>query len=233
MAEIIPAILPQDFNELEEKISLVNGLVKTVQIDVCDGIFVTSKNWPHNGVDKVHFERLMKEDEGFPFWQDLDFEIDLMVHNPENEIENWIKCGAGRIVIHLESLKSMSDFVTLAKNKYGLGNEGFKLLEIGMAVGIDFPDEEIEKWAPSFDFVQFMGIKRVGYQDEPFDPAVLSKIKKLKDKMPAKIVSVDGGVHLNNAEEIVHAGADRLISGSAIYESSDFVNAIKSFENIK
>lgn len=61
--EIIPAILPRDFAELEDKASLVQGAVKTVQIDVCDGQFVPNATWPYKKHDDT-FEKLLSEDFG-------------------------------------------------------------------------------------------------------------------------------------------------------------------------
>ena len=81
MIEIIPAILPKNYEDLKNKIALVRGIVPVVQIDICDGIFVPSKTWPFStgGAEDYNFHRILNEEEGMPFWEDIDFEFDLMV----------------------------------------------------------------------------------------------------------------------------------------------------------
>jgi len=64
-AEIIPAVLPKDFTELEDKVSLVQGSVKTVQIDVCDGQFTPLATWPYKKTDDS-FTKIVAQEEGLP-----------------------------------------------------------------------------------------------------------------------------------------------------------------------
>ena len=100
--EIIPAILPSDFREILEKADLVKGFTKTIQIDICDGHFVPSFTWPYIKHDDS-YERMLHEEDGLPFWKELDYEFDLMVDHPEKIIEDWVMVGATRIVIHAEA----------------------------------------------------------------------------------------------------------------------------------
>ena len=168
MIEVLPAIIPESYEDLSYKMSLVKNFVKLVQMDVCDGKFVPSKCWPYVGDDENHFEKITEEDEGFPFWQNMDFEADLMIKNPEGH--------------------------TLA------------------------------------DFIQFMGIKKIGYQGQPFDEEVLKKIKDLRKKYPDITISVDGGVSFDNYKDLAKAGANKLISGSALYESENIKEAWEEME---
>ena len=82
------------------------------------------------------------------------------------------------------------------------------------------------------DFVQFMGIKKIGYQGQEFDTEVLDKISDLRKNFPDTIISVDGGVNFENAQDIVEAGVNRLVSGSAIYESDNIREAITELTNL-
>src|SRR5271154_4804508 len=97
MAEIIPAILPKNYEDLKNKIALVRGVAPVVQIDICDGNFVPSITWPflsksydetflENNFDE-HFRRILNEQEGLPFWEDIDFELDLMVTNASENFD--------------------------------------------------------------------------------------------------------------------------------------------------
>ena len=73
MIEIIPAILPKTFDELSDAMSQVSGLVHTVQVDVCDGVFVSNKTWPYIKPNDPDFANLLKENGGFPYWEEMDF----------------------------------------------------------------------------------------------------------------------------------------------------------------
>src|SRR3989344_4353728 len=112
MIEIIPAIIPKNLEDLEEKMSSVRKLVPLVQVDVLDGSLAHARSWPYQSSSKsdTFFERIMKEEEGFPFWPDLGFEAHLMVREPERIISDWVSAGATRIVVQLEGV---SDFQKL------------------------------------------------------------------------------------------------------------------------
>ena len=223
MVEIIPAIMPRSFKEIEEKTSAVSGLVKTVQIDVMDGIFVPDKSWPYEGDDRSIFEKLKTGEVPMPHWRDVDFEIDLMVKEPYNAIASWLSVGAARIIIHLESASELDKIV----EEYDLSD----VCELGLALDIRTPNEAIYPWISKFKFIQFMGIEEIGFQGEPFSPKVIPKIKDLRECFPEAIISVDGGVNLENAFSIIDAGANRLVSGSAIWKSGYVKEAIEKFKN--
>jgi len=239
MIEIIPAILPKDLDDLRDHMATVSGLAPLVQIDVCDGKFVPSKSWPYikGGMDE--FARITAEDEGFPFWDSLDFEVDLMVKKPEEVVDSWVKAGAKRLVLHLESSGKILQTIEKLRADYGTAKEETFGLEIGVAVDIQTPNEELyeildmidEEGDSIIDFVQFMGIDKVGFQGQEFDDQVLEKISDLRGAYPNIAISVDGGVNFDNAADLISAGATRLISGSAIFESGDITEAIHNLAN--
>lgn len=237
MTEIIPAIIPESFEDLKEKMSLVNGLTYTVQIDVCDGKFVPSKSWPYTNDAEGDFRNLTEEEEGFPFWQTLDFEVDLMVSSPEKIVDDWIRAGAKRIVFHVESSPNIKDLLVEMRSKYGWLNHLPITLELGIALNINTPNEKVFEFLDPnadgrslVDFVQFMGIREIGYQHHYFDDRVLGKIRELRHTYPDAIISVDGGVTLENAKDLVEAGVNRLISGSAIFESENIAETIREMQ---
>lgn len=238
MIEVIPAIIPQDFEDLKDHLSLVKGLVPIVQVDICDGKFVPSKSWPYIG-DHGEFNSITKEEEGLPFWQEVDIEVDLMVVHPQNLIESWINAGVKRIVLHYESTSNLKAVLENLREKYGYLSNVPVSLEFGVAFDIKTSNDhihqflDIDKEGRSLaDFIQFMGIRRVGYQGEYFVEEVLGKIRELRQDHPEAIISVDGGVTLENAHSIVQAGVSRLISGSAIFESLDVKEAIDQMKSI-
>lgn len=239
MIEIIPAILPIDLDDLRSHLNRVNGLVPLVQIDVCDGKFVSSKTWPYCKGGMAEFEKIITEDEGFPFWDSLDIEVDLMVRFPEEMAISWIKAGAKRLVLHWESDPDILSIVKKIRAEYGSAKDEFFGLEIGIALDTQTPNKEIfellnlldEDGNSIIDFVQFMGIDSVGFQGQEFNERVLEKISDLRDLYSNIIISVDGGVSFDNASDLISAGANRLISGSTIFESSDIAETIYNLAN--
>lgn len=239
MVEIIPAILPKDLDDLRDKMAQVSGVAPIVQIDVCDGKFVPSKTWPYikGGMDE--FARITAEDEGFPFWDSLDIEIDLMVKHPEEVVQDWIKAGAKRLVFHIESAPNILQTIEKLREEYGTAKEETFGLELGVALDIKTPNEEVfemldmmdEDGDSIIDFVQFMGIDNVGFQNQEFNDEVLEKISDLRGAYPNIQISVDGGVNFDNAADLISAGATRLISGSAVFESGDIAEAIHNLAN--
>ena len=239
MIEIIPAILPKDLDDLRDKMAQVSGIAPVVQIDVCDGKFVSSKSWPYikGGMDE--FSRITAEDEGFPFWDSLDLEIDLMVRKPEEVVGDWIRAGAKRLVLHIESAPNILETIEKLRAEYGTAKEESFGLEIGVALDIRTPNEEVFEILDMvdadgdsiIDFVQFMGIDNIGFQGQEFNDQVLEKISDLRDLYPNMPISVDGGVSFDNAADLISAGATRLISGSAIFETGDIAEAIHNMAN--
>lgn len=224
MTEIIPAILPKDYNEIVEKTALVRGYAKTVQIDVCDNHFVPNFTWPYVG-EYGEWQRIVNEEEGLPNWNELDFEIDLMVDEPERVVGDWVQAGAGRIIIHAESKGDIKGAINILDGR----------VEVGIALGVDTPLSILEQISVDIDkikLLQFMGIDKIGFQGQRFDNKVIDNIKRAKEKYPRIFISVDGGVSLDNALSLKNAGADHLVVGSAIFEGDDAVNALRALQDI-
>lgn len=239
MTEIIPAVLPKNYEEMKNHIALVRGVVPMVQIDICDGLFVPSLTWPflnkggeadflENSFDE-HFRRILNEDEGMPFWEEIDFELDLMVLNAVENFDVYTKLGPKRIIFHLDAV---GDAETFANFLEGIDMYIRDSMEIGVAVSLDSPIENISLVVPHVDFVQCMGIRKVGYQGEPFAREVLDLIKNLKEKFPDLIISVDGGVDMDSAQELVAVGVSRLVSGSAIFNTDDIISKVEWFREL-
>jgi ribulose-phosphate 3-epimerase len=219
--EIIPAILPHDFAELQEKIELIRDFVKTVQIDVCDGQFTPQATWPYRK-DDDSFEKIIKEEEGLPGWEKLNFEIDLMANRPEELVEDWVSAGATRIIIHVESRGDVEGAVAALQDR----------VEVSLALNIDTPISVIEPFNDKIQSVQLMGIDTIGFQHLPFDPKVIAKIQEVRAKYPELTISVDGGVSLENGSGLIEAGATRLVVGSAIFEADNYVDAVTEFKKL-
>ncbi len=239
MAEILPAILPKNYDDLKNKISLMHGIVDFVQIDLCDGIFVKSTTWPFlgkanntefldNDLD-LHFRRIVNEEEGMPCWDSLDFELDLMVHDAVQNFDIYTKLGPKRVIFHMGAVGDIEEFKNFLE---GIDSYIKDAIQIGVAVNPRERVEEVFPLVPFVDCVQVMGIDYEGAQGEDFDPKCLDQIKKLKEKFPGIIISVDGSVNFETAQSLIDAGADRLIIGSAIFNSEDVIDAIERFRSL-
>ncbi len=229
MIEIIPAILPKNYDDLKNKIALVRGAAPLAQIDICDGIFVSSKTWPFESNLDEHFHKILNEEEGIPFWEDIDFELDLMVTDAVQNFDIYTKLGAKRIVFHIEAVGDLKEFQNFLE---GIDMYIKEMTEIGVAIDIKTPLEQIFPLINDVNFVQCMGIDRVGFQEQEFDEKVLEKIKILKERFSDLIISVDGGVDFETAPALVNAGASRLVIGSAIFNTDDIIGTIEEFRNL-
>lgn len=236
MIDIIPAIMPTNFDELYDMASQIEGLVPLAQIDIMDGKFVGSKSWPYKRGYPEHDEDFMaisRQEDGLPYWETLDYEIDLMIDEPEKHLEEWTPLGAARYIVHAESVKNWEGLLSLDIMQADTRKIGDDVI---IAIGIAFnPDTDISEYAEYieyFDFVQCMGIAKIGYQGQPFDERVLEQINRIRSSYPNLPISVDGGVNENTAKELVQAGATRLIAGSAIFNAENKEEAIGRLESI-
>src|SRR3989344_8560933 len=141
MIEIIPAIIPKNFKDLERNLSNVVGLVPLVQIDIMDGKFTPEASWPYlNVLGDPDFISIKKEEKEFPFLEEVDFEVDLMVKNPENIWFDWIIAGAKRIIFHYESTDNIKELLEDAKRKL-VSKESVLYVEVGLAMDINTPND--------------------------------------------------------------------------------------------
>ena len=230
MREIIPAILPENFVDLEGHVEALHGSVSLVQIDVCDGFFVPSKCWPYKN-DNGELKKILDEEAGLPEWERIDYEIDLMVKNPKEDAEKWIKAGAKRLIFHIES-EGISETIEMLKAEHKYSRED-DLLEVGIAINIDTPISALENIIDDISVVQCMGIDRIGYQHEKFDERVLNKIKEIRAKYPEILISIDGGVDFENLQSLIDAGVDRFVAGHSVFQGELEPNdSVKKFRDI-
>lgn len=178
MHEIIPAILPKDQADLEAKLMALPSAITFFHMDV------------------------LEED----IWTDTnirDFEVHLMVEEPEKIMDRWIERGAKRVSIH-----NMTPKLAEYRGK----------AEIGLAVALEKPLEEVVAFVGFVDFIHLMSIEEIGAQGHPLDERVFARLVELQAKFPQVPISVDGGVNVHNYEKLVELGADRLIVGSGFPE---------------
>lgn len=212
MVEIVPAVLPKDYEELEGALQFLRGAAQWVQVDLVDGEFVEGADptWPFS--ESSHLEAVLAEEEGLPFWQDFQFEFDLMVSRPEEIVDDFIQAGASRIVIHLTSTGVMESILDRLEHTH---------TEAVIALTRNDAVESIELYIQRLAAVQIMGIAKIGVQGQPFDETVLEQIRAVRELYPDLPIQVDGGVNEDTIGQLVEAEATRLVSGSAILSAEE------------
>src|ERR1035437_5802149 len=220
MVEIVPAILPKDYEDLKNKLALVRGVASLVQVDMCDGIFVKNFTWPFLGEHfDEHFNKILNEEEGMPFWEDMDFEFDLMVADAIDNFDIYTKLGAKNLIFHLEAVGDLNNFKDFLE---GIDPYIRDSIEIGVAINPTTKVENIFPIVPFIDFVQVMGIDHDGFQGQDFDERCIEHVEKLKEKFADDVmIAVDGAVDFETAPRLIKAGAEKLVIGSAIFSTSD------------
>lgn len=211
-AEIVPAILVKNKQEFIERVRLVQTQSKTVHLDVMDGKFVNNETFS----DPAAFAR---------FKTKLKLGVHLMVENPRFHVVEWAKAGASRYIFHWESISGNEE----ARDLIDQINENG--MEAGMAINPGTSVSKVKKILPSLDLILVMGVTP-GWGGQKFDSKSLKKVKEIKKIAPGLSVGVDGGVKLENARDILKAGANFLVVGTAIYEAKDPVAELKKFKTL-
>jgi len=206
MTEIIPAILPKSFEGLEHGLVHLHGVAPLVQIDLVETNVLTGREAP-------------------PSWEEFDFEFDIMLPNPAEEVARCIELGASRIIVHAEASSALEAIQSLQQYR-----GGDYPVQVGVALSSTSTPEELTKFEGLYDYAQVMGIAHIGKQGEPFDGRVLETIKALRTAYPSLVIQIDGAA-ATHPKELVEAGATRLVVGSAIMSADNPKDALKSLYN--
>ncbi|KND48258.1 MAG: ribulose-phosphate 3-epimerase [Parcubacteria bacterium C7867-004] len=232
MGAIIPAIVPVSRKDLEDRLARLSGLCSDVQIDIADGHFAGPATWPY--AEDIHEpSRMLAQGEMFPHCDEFRIEIDLMSAEPEAVAGPFIGLCATRLTVHAESTRYLTRFIDDMKQVHGHDRDFVpELLSVGVAIGIDTDLALLKPYLPHVAYVQFMGIKTIGHQGEPFDPRVLQKVKAFKRLYPDIPLQVDGGVTKANAGQLLSAGVSRLVVGSALWKAPNLAAELREFNAI-
>lgn len=232
MSIIVPAILPASRKDLVAKLDALSGIVDEVQVDIVDGVFASPPTWPYD-TGPSELGRMLASGDLIPRSGECRIEVDLMVQNPESTAGAWIELGASRVTVHAASTDHLPRLLNSFKTIYG-HDKGFAtgLLSIGIAITPTMDPESLAPYLDQIDYVQFMGIRKVGRQGEPFDMGILKSIDLFHRRHPEISLQVDGGVSLLTAPRLLEIGVSRLVVGSALWKAPDLKEAIARFEEV-
>lgn len=209
-----PSILSADFSRLGEQIKeLDEAGAQYVHIDVMDGMFVPSISF---GMPIIKAIRPCS---------DRIFDVHLMIEEPGRYIGDFADAGADLITVHAESCKHLDRTIEAIKEKGILA---------GVALNPATPLSAIEYVLPKVDMVLVMTVNP-GFGGQKLIPYTVQKVRDLKKMIDAKglktDIEVDGGINLENVAEVMDAGANIIVAGSAVF-SGDVTENTQSFLNI-
>lgn len=230
MSLVVPAVLPSSREDLKEKLALFTSIpsVFRIQIDVVDGTFAEPASWPYSAPEEIQY--MVEHHEMLPHLDRVVYEIDLMCVNAERTAQAWLALGATRLTFHAESTSDLPRLLESARKRYGAGADfAAGLISFGIAINTASDLALIEPCLGEIEYVQLMGIARIGQQGQPFDERVFEKVRIFHSRHPDIALQVDGGVSLGNAKKIIALGVSNLIVGSALTHTSDPAAEIAKF----
>ena len=228
MSFVVPAVLPSSREDLYQKLALFTRIpsVDRIQIDVVDGKFAAPISWPYSA--PMELRNMVARGDTLPEIDHIAYEIDLMCFDVLHAVDDWLALGVSRLTFHAESATDLPRLLASARTRHENG-----LISFGCALNTVSNLALIESCIDQIEYVQFMGIERIGRQGQPFDPRVLEKVGTFSAQHPDIAIQVDGGVSLENARTLVALGVSHLVIGSAILRAADPAAALAAFEALE
>jgi len=215
---IAPSILSADFSRLGEEISAVDAAgADWIHIDVMDGRFV-----PNITIGPLIVEAIR------PITK-KPLDVHLMIVEPEKYVADFAKAGADHIIVHCEHNASPHLHRTLGQIKE-LGKKA------GVVLNPSTPLDFLEYVLELCDIVLIMSVNP-GFGGQSFIPEMVPKIRKLRQMCDERgldpWIEVDGGLKANNTWQVLEAGANAIVAGSAVFKAKDYAEAIEGIRHSK
>ncbi|MDB5284166.1 MAG: ribulose-phosphate 3-epimerase [Bacteroidota bacterium] len=211
---VSPSVLSADFANLQRDIEMLNGSeAEWIHIDVMDGVFVPniSFGFPVLSAIKKHAKKVC--------------DVHLMITNPQPYIKQFREAGADVITIHYEAVTHLDSIINEIKNT------GAK---VGVALNPATPVSVLKEVIHLLDVVLIMSVNP-GFGGQKFIPYAVNKVQEcmllIGSSGSKALIEVDGGVGLNNAAELIAAGANVLVAGNAVFGSADPLQTIRQIKN--
>jgi ribulose-phosphate 3-epimerase len=207
---VAPSLLAADFANLAGEVEMLNESVADwLHLDIMDGVFVPNLSFGFPVVEAV---------------RDLTskpLDVHLMIIDPDKFLERFRDAGASNLTVHYETCNNLHRTVS-------------EIRRLGMKAGVTLnphsPVILLQDILPYIDMVLLMTVNP-GYGGQTFIPGSINKIGELRSMIDEGgydvLIEVDGGVDLQNAPVLVHAGVDVLVAGNTIFSASDPVEVIR------
>jgi ribulose-phosphate 3-epimerase len=156
----------------------------------------------------------------------LHLDVHLMIENPERYVTEFVEAGANSVSVHYEAARHLDGVLGMIRKAGALA---------GVVLNPATPVEVLEEAAGVADYVLLMSVNP-GFGGQKLIPYVLDKVRKLdslrREKKLGLPIEIDGGVHKENLAEVVRAGCDWIVTGSAIFHSEDPEATVRDMREI-
>lgn len=203
MIQIAPSMLAADFLHLDKDVELVNNCADLFHLDIMDGTFVPNISYGFPVVEAIASAAKKPLD------------VHLMIVHPEKYIERFARIGVSMLSFHLNATDKP------AQTLLHIRETGMKA---GLVINPDLPVESLYPYLHLCDYIILMSVY-AGFGGQKFIEDTFERVRTLKAEidrlqLPVKI-EIDGGVSPANAKELIDAGAEILVAGSAVFKADD------------
>lgn len=215
MLKLAPSILSADFGHLAEDVKKIEeGGADYIHVDVMDGHFV-----PNISFGAPVMKCLNGKTE-------LPYDVHLMIENPDMYIDDFVTPQTEYITVHQEAC------VHLHRTIQNIKSKGVKA---GVSINPATPVSTLECILPDVDLVLIMSVNP-GFGGQKFIPGALEKVRELAEIKRAKnldfVIEIDGGITLDNISEVMEAGVEMAVAGSAVFKADNVVQRVKNFKKL-